>query len=195
MLKVGITGGIGSGKTTVCKVFMLLGVPVYFADDEAKRLLDTSVKVKDSIVETFGENVLAETGCIDRKKLAALVFNNKEELSKLNMIVHPAVAAHFEAWLAENKNAPYMLKEAAILFESNAYKAVDKIITVTAPLELRIQRAMERDGVDRETIVQRINNQLSDDEKIKRSDFVIYNDEQKLVIPQVLHIHEQLLKS
>ncbi len=194
MLKIGITGGIGSGKTTICKVFQLLGIPVYFADDEAKKLLDTSFEVKINIISTFGKEVIDANGIIDRKILASKVFNNKENLEKLNSIVHPAVAKHFENWLHENKSAKYILKEAAILFESNANKAVDKIITVTAPIELKIQRAMQRDNTDRTAIEQRIKNQQSDEEKIKRSHFVIYNDEQQLLIPQIIDIHHKLIK-
>jgi dephospho-CoA kinase len=194
MLKIGITGGIGSGKTTVCKVFQLLGIPVYFADDEAKKLLNTAIEIKTNIINTFGNEVVDANGIIDRKILASKVFNNKENLEKLNGIVHPAVAKHFENWLNENKSAKYILKEAAILFESNAYKAVDKVITVTAPIELKIQRAIQRDNTDRTTIEQRIKNQLSDEEKIKRSHFVIHNDEQQLLIPQIIDIHHKLIK-
>jgi dephospho-CoA kinase len=194
MLKIGITGGIGSGKTTVCKVFKLLGIPIYFADDEAKKILDTSIDVKTNIINTFGIEVIDTNGIIDRKKLALKIFNNKENLEKLNSIVHPAVAKHFENWLHENKSAKYILKEAAILFESKAYKAVDKVITVTAPIELKIQRAMQRDNTDRASIEQRIKNQLSDEEKIKRSHFIIYNDEQQLLIPQIIDIHHKLIK-
>jgi dephospho-CoA kinase len=194
MLKIGITGGIGSGKTTVCKVFKLLGIPIYFADDEAKKILDTSIDVKTNIINTFGIEVIDTNGIIDRKKLALKIFNNKENLEKLNSIVHPAGAKHFENWLHENKSAKYILKEAAILFESKAYKAVDKVITVTAPIELKIQRAMQRDNTDRASIEQRIKNQLSDEEKIKRSHFIIYNDEQQLLIPQIIDIHHKLIK-
>lgn len=195
MLKIGITGGIGSGKTTACKVFQLLGVPVYYADEEAKKLLDENPEVKKSIVETFGNEVTDDKGRIDRKKLAALVFNNKEHLEKLNNIVHPAVAKHFEDWLKNNHTAKYILKEAAILFESGAYKITDKVITVVAPLELKIVRAMQRDNTDRLTIEQRIKNQLGDEEKIKRSQFIIQNDELQLLIPQVIAIHQQLMRS
>ncbi len=194
MLKIGITGGIGSGKTTICKVFQLLGVSVYYADEEAKRLLDVNDEVKKCVIKTFGNEVTDSKGFIDRKILAALVFNDKENLEKLNNIVHPAVGKHFENWLKENQSAKYILKEAAILFESNAYKVVDKIITVVAPLELKIHRAMQRDKTDRTTIEQRINNQISDEERIKKSQFVIHNDELQLLIPQIMDIHQQLMK-
>jgi len=195
MIQVGITGGIGSGKTTVCKVFELLGVPVYYADDEAKHLLDFNHEVKTSIVSYFGKEVLNEDGAINRKKLASFVFNDKGKLEKLNSIVHPAVAAHFEGWITRHSHYPYILKEAAILFESNINTAIDKVITVTAPVELKINRAMQRDKITREQVEQRMQNQMSDEEKIKRSQFVIYNDEQQLLIPQILTIHSLLVKS
>ncbi len=194
MIKVGITGGIGSGKTTICRLFELLGIPVYYSDDESKQLLDSNMDVKAGIVKTFGNDLLSESGLIDKKKLASLVFNNKEALEKLNSIVHPAVRAHFENWLNQHSAQKYILKEAAILFESNAYKRVDKIITVTAPAEMKISRAMHRDKISREQVEHRMMNQISDEKKINRSEFVIYNDEQKLLIPQVINIHNQLNK-
>jgi len=192
MLKLGITGGIGSGKTTVCRLFELLGIPVYYADDESKKLLEEDQLVKEQVIKTFSDSILNDLGTIDRKKLAAIVFNNKEQLEKLNAILHPAVGQHFENWL-KKQNAVYILKEAAILFESGAYKQVDKVLTVVAPLELKIQRTMKRDGVSREVVKKRIELQMSDEEKIKRSDFVITNNEQELLIPQVLSLHKQLI--
>lgn len=192
MLKLGITGGIGSGKTTVCKLFELLGIPVYFSDEESKKLLTEDLTVKHQVLALFGNTILDEEKNIDRKKLASIVFNNKEQLEKLNAILHPAVGVHFEEWLKKQKT-PYILKEAAILFESGAYKQVDKIVTVVAPLELKIQRTMKRDGSSKEAITSRMQLQLPDEEKIKRSDFVIQNDEQTLLIPQVLAIHSTLI--
>jgi len=192
MLKVGITGGIGSGKTTVCKVFETLGVPVYYADLEAKKIQEEDAEVKGAILKEFGENILNASGAIDRAKLAAIVFNDKDKLQKLNNIVHPAVANHFNNWLAANKTSKYTLQEAAILFESGVYKRVDKIISVIAPVDIRISRTVQRDNISAELVQQRMNNQISDEEKIKRSDFIIYNDEQQLLIPQVIRIHEQL---
>jgi len=192
MLKVGITGGIGSGKTTVCKVFETLGVPVYYADLEAKKLQEQDAEVKGAILKEFGENILNASGSIDRAKLAAIVFNDKDKLQKLNNIVHPAVANHFNNWLTTNKTSKYTLQEAAILFESGVYKRVDKIISVIAPIDIRILRTAKRDNISEELVQQRMKNQISDEEKIKRSDFIIYNDEQQLLIPQVIRIHEQL---
>lgn len=192
MLKLGITGGIGSGKTTVCRLFELLGISVYYADEESKKLLDEDKEVKKQVVDIFGNPILNDAGSIDRKKLAGIVFNNKERLEKLNSILHPAVGLHFENWLKKQKS-PYILKEAAILFESGAFKQVDKVLTVVAPLELKIQRTMKRDGVSKEDVESRIKLQMSDEEKIKRSDFVINNNEQELLIPQVLALHNQLI--
>ncbi len=193
MLKIGITGGIGSGKTTVCKVFELFGVPVYYADDEAKKILDANTEVKEQIAQLFGVEIFDNTQLVDRKKLAALVFNDKKKLEQLNSIVHPAVGRHFENWLQEYASSKYILKEAAILFESDAYRAVDKVIAVVAPVELKIMRVMKRDKSTRQQIEQRMNNQLSDDEIIKRSQYLIHNDEQQLTIPQIINIHKQLI--
>jgi len=191
MIKIGITGGIGSGKTTVSKVFETLGIPVYYADTEAKKIIDTE-EVKNAIVKLFGSNVLTPPNNINRKQLAELVFNDKTKLRQLNSLVHPAVAKHFEQW-AENQNTPYVLKEAAILFESGANKQVDKTIVVTAPLQLRIKRVCDRDKVGEQEVLNRINNQMNEDEKIKLSDFVIVNDEKELIIPQVIGIHKKIL--
>lgn len=192
MIKVGITGGIGSGKTIVCQVFELFGVPVYYSDEESKKLLDADAEVKKQIISTFGNAVINEQGNVDRKKLAAIVFADKSKLQLLNGIMHPAVAKHFDEWVKNNSEHKYILKEAAILFESGANKLVDKIITVTAPEELKIKRAMKRDNITEEQVKQRMKNQWTDAEKMKLSDFVIYNDETQLLIPQILAIHEKL---
>ena len=194
MIKVGITGGIGSGKTMVCKVFELLGISVYYSDEESKKLLDNDIKVKEQIINIFGDAIINEAGNIDRKKLSAAVFGDKEKLKLLNGIVHPAVAKHFEEWLNVHSTDKYILKEAAILFESGANKLVDEVITVTAPVSLKIQRAMQRDKIAEEQVVLRMKNQWSDEEKIKLSQFVIYNDEEQLLIPQIIKIHQSLSK-
>ena len=195
MIKVGITGGIGCGKTTVCKIFELLDVPVYYADDEAKKLLDSNEDVKKNIIKSFGNNVLDDLGNIDKKKLASLVFNDKAKLETLNSIVHPAINEHFLNWQKKYSSKKYILKEAAILFESGAYKLVDKVIAVIAPLELKINRAMKRDTITREQVMQRMSNQIKDEEIIKRSQFIIHNDEQQLLIPQIISLHKQLMES
>ena len=191
MVKIGITGGIGSGKSTVCKVFELLGVPVYYADDVAKMLLD-SAKIKEELVNLFGNSILSEQNTVDRKKMSALVFNNKENLDKLNAIIHPAVGIHFEEWLKVQEGNKYIVKEAAILFESGAYKQVDEVITVIAPVELKLKRVMLRSGYTVEQVKERMLNQMNDDEKVKRSQYIIVNDEEQLIIPQILKIHDIL---
>ena len=195
MIKVGITGGIGTGKTTVCKVFEQLGVSVYYADDESKKLLDSDRELKENIALYFGKEILFPTGIIDRKKLATLVFKDKVKLEKLNSFIHPRVYAHFLKWCDTHVKEKYILKEAAILFETALDKQLDKIITVTAPRELKISRVVKRDRVNAEDVLKRMNSQMSDEEKIKLSQFVIYNDEQQLVLPQVLQIHEQLSRA
>ncbi|MBA3970914.1 MAG: dephospho-CoA kinase [Bacteroidetes bacterium] len=192
MKKIGITGGIGSGKTTVCRVFELLGVPVYYSDQESKNILASDKSIRIKLLENFSNNILDADDLIDRKKLASLVFNNKIALEQLNSILHPAVGKHFEEWLKHQKS-PYIIKEAAILFESGAYKQVDKVIAVIAPLELRLARLLKRDQNSREEIQQRIEKQMSDEERIKRSDVVLVNDEQELLIPQVVKLHQSFL--
>ncbi len=192
MLKIGITGGIGSGKTTVCRLFEIMGVPVYYSDEVSKELLRSDAEVKAFVINAFGDTIIDQHGAVDRKKLAAIVFNNKFELDKLNAILHPAVALHFVNWLTK-QTSDYILKETAILFESGAYKNLDQVIAVVAPLELKISRSIKRDGVSKDAILARIQNQLNDEEKIKRSSFVIYNDEAQLLMPQVLMIHQQLV--
>ncbi|MCW3071326.1 MAG: dephospho-CoA kinase [Bacteroidetes bacterium] len=191
MIRVGITGGIGSGKSTVCRVFEVLGIPVYYADAEAKKLLDDPA-ILAILLEKFGKEIF-DGDHIDRKKLAAVVFSDPEKLAFLNSIIHPAVKKHFLDWCDAHSDARYVLKEAAILFESEAYKQVQKVITVTAPAEVRIARVMKRDGTAREEVEKRIASQLNDEEKIKRSDFVLLNDEQQSLIPEILKIHQKLM--
>jgi len=190
MLKVGITGGIGSGKSTVAKIFELLGVPVYYADDAAKKLMSSDLILKQKIQEYFGENIY-QNNILDRKALAALVFNAPEKLTLLNSFVHPATIADAEAWMLA-QTAPYIIKEAAILFESGSHKQLDKIIGVSAPLPLRVQRAMQRDNISAEQIMERVARQMNEEEKMRLCDHVIYNDEQQLLIPQVIALHQQL---
>ncbi|MCE3280536.1 MAG: dephospho-CoA kinase [Bacteroidetes bacterium] len=190
MIIAGITGGIGSGKSTVCAVFELLGVPVYYADEESKRLFHEP-SVADMVLEKFGKAILKD-GVIDRKLLGSIVFNDPQKLLMLNEIMHPAVKEHFNKWCALHRDSAYVLKEAAILFESDSYKSVQKIITVTAPVELRIARVIKRDQALREDVMKRIASQISDEEKIKRSDFVLVNDEKELLIPEIIKIHQEL---
>ncbi len=191
MIKVGITGGIGSGKTTVSKVFELLDIPVYYADDEAKNILNENDVVKKEVIKIFGTEILENT-IINRQKLAALVFASTEKLDKLNSIIHPAVAKHFQEWVKLQKSK-YIIKEAAILFESGANKQVDKVITVSAPIDLRIKRVCSRDNVSETDVLKRINSQMTDEQRENLSDFIIINDENTLVIPQVLAIHQKII--
>jgi len=170
---IGLTGGIGSGKTMVAEYFKSLGIPVYIADKEARQLM-TSDNIINALSNEFGKDIL-ENGIINREKLAQLVFNNPKKLQKLNSIVHPEVKKHFHNWVEKHKNYPFVVKEAAILFESGSYKYCDTIITVTAPLETRLKRVMKRDKTDRESVLKRIENQWTDEQRIAKSNYVIHN--------------------
>lgn len=172
---IGLTGGIGSGKTTVANYLLSKGIPVYISDVEAKKVM-ASPEIINQIIAVFGTDIIGEDNSLNRDKLASIVFNHPDKLKQLNAIVHPAVKKHFEQWVGNNKNFPYIVKEAAILFESGSYKDCDAIITVCAPLESRIARVLERDGTTREKVLQRINNQISDDERIAKSQYVITNE-------------------
>ena len=186
---IGLTGGIGSGKTTIANEFLSLGIPVYIADDEARKLMQ-STEVIDAIRTVFG-NTIFENNILNREKLAEIVFSDPEKLAKLNAIVHPAVKKHFDEWLLNHKDAPFVIYEAAILFESGGYKNCDLIISVTAPLETRIQRVIDRDKTTREQVLKRINMQWDDEKRIAKSDFVINNvniDETKSEIVKILKI-------
>ena len=190
--KVGITGGIGSGKSTVAQVFSTLGVPVYYADDAAKHIMNVDPAVKEAIITLFGEEVY-EGGTLQRKTLSAKVFNDKDKLAQLNAIVHPATIRFGNEWL-ERQTYPYAIKEAALLFETGTAAQLDFIIGVYAPDTLRIHRVMERDGVSRELVKQRMEKQIQEQIKMRLCDAVIVNNDQEMVIPQVLALHEQLLE-
>ena len=192
ILKIGITGGIGSGKSTVAKVFEMLGIPVYYADDAAKKLMNEDVFLKKQLIDAFGKEIY-QNGVLNRSSLSELVFNNPEKLVQLNGIVHPATIANAEYWM-QQQHSVYAIKEAAILFESGANKYVDKVIGVFAPVQLRISRVMQRDNSTQEAVIARMNKQMEEEKKMKLCDYVIINDEQELVIPQVLKIHEAILK-
>lgn len=171
---IGLTGGIGSGKSTVAKYLISKEVPVYIADDEARKLMQSKAVI-NAIVKVFGPEVLGNDGLLDRKALANIVFNDKEKLALLNGIVHPKVKKHFEAWVEKNKTHPFVVKEVAILFETQGHLQCDKTILVTAPLDVRIERTMKRDDVTKEEVLIRIQNQLPDEEKVKLADYVIQN--------------------
>lgn len=174
---IGLTGGIGSGKTTIANHFMAAGIPVYIADDEARKIMQ-SAGIIGEIKKTFG-SVVFENGILNRQKLAEIVFNNPEKLKLLNSIIHPAVKKHFENWVLNHNKNQFIIYEAAILFESGSYKKCDKIITVTAPLETRIQRVIQRDNTSRENVLKRINSQWDDNQRIAKSDFVVENNDPK----------------
>lgn len=171
---IGLTGGIGSGKTTIANHFKSLGIPIYIADEEAKKLMQSDEIVK-AIKETFGAD-LFENDILNRGKLAEAVFNDPDKLKQLNAIVHPAVKKHFKQWILEHNEFPAVIYEAAILFESGSYKDFDTIITVTAPIETRIQRVIARDNTSREQVLKRIEAQWTDEQRISKSDFVIENE-------------------
>jgi dephospho-CoA kinase len=189
MLKIGITGGIGSGKTTVAKVFETLGIPVYYADDAAKQLMNTDEALKQKIKEQFGEESY-ENGLLNRKYIASIVFNNPDKLAILNSLTHPATIAAANEWIGK-QTSPYILKEAALLFESGSDKGLDYIIGVSAPYALRLQRVMQRDNTAAEEVEKRMARQLDEEKKMKRCNFIIVNDESQAVIPQVLVLDKQ----
>ncbi|QNN40350.1 dephospho-CoA kinase [Pedobacter roseus] len=196
MYKVGITGGIGSGKTTACKVFEVLGIPVFYADTVAKEIMTQDALLVESVKAAFGNESYFEDGKINNKHIAGIVFNNEQALAQLNALVHPAVFRAFDAWEASiPSTVSYTLKEAAILFESGSYKLCDTTILVTAPYEIKLKRLMQRDGITEEQVKARMDKQLSDEEKAKMADHFIVNDEQQPIIEQVLALHQQLLKS
>ena len=192
MLRVGITGGIGSGKSTVSKIFEVLGIPVYYADDASKRLLNENEELKEKLKSVFGKDSYINEE-LNRSYISSVVFNNPGKLELLNSIVHPATIKDAEEWM-NKQTAPYAIKEAALIFESGAQEHLDKVIGVYAPAALRIQRVMKRDNVKREEVISRMNKQLDEKIKMMLCDFVIHNDEQQLVIPQVLAINEKLLQ-
>ena len=193
MLKIGLTGNMGSGKTTVSKIFEILGIPVFYADDEAKNVMVTDNQLVDDIRSAFGEPAYFSDGTLNRKHISAIVFNNKAELAKLNSIVHPAVFRAFDTWLKNHSHSAYVVKEAALLFESDSYKLCDYTIMVQAPGEQRVKRVMERDGLTREEVERRNSNQFSEEKKTELADHTIKNDETQLVIPQVLALHQVFL--
>jgi len=192
MLKVGITGGIGSGKTTICEIFTQLGIPVFHSDAEANKLLNTA-EVIDFYKKEFGEIVFSN-GLLDKQKVANLIFKNPEALQKVNGFIHPLVNKNFKDWTLSQKNCNYVIKESALLLEGNNRGDLSYIVLVLAPLELRIKRVMLRDQTDENAILERIKNQTSDDEKMKLADFIISNDVQSLVLPQILTLHKMFLK-
>lgn len=194
-LQIGITGGIGSGKSLVCKIFNLLGISVYDADSHAKALMTTDGILVTQIQKEFGDLSYHKDGSLNREWLASHVFSGTDKLQRLNSLVHPRVGADYQRWLEAHPEEPYVLKEAALLFESGSYRLLDKIIVVSAPEEVRRVRVLKRDPHRTvEQFKEIVEKQLSEAEKMQRADYLIVNDDKKLVIPQVLHIHEELIK-
>lgn len=189
MLKIGLTGGIGSGKSTVAKIFEVLGVPVYYADDAAKELMNTDPQIKEAIKKIFGADAY-QAEKLNRSYLASIVFADEKKLETLNALIHPATINASNAWM-EKQSAPYIIKEAALLFESDAYKYLDAVIGVSSPLPQRIKRVMERDNTSEDEILKRINRQMNEEEKLKRCQFIIHNDESTLLIPQVIELDKK----
>ena len=188
---VGLTGGIGSGKSTVASLFEKKGVPVYYSDDEAKALMVNSPEIIEKIKHAFGEAAF-QNKQLNRPYLAGIVFGNEEKLKQLNSIVHPAVKAHFRNWI-ENQNSNYVIQENPLIFENNSQAEFDYIVLVTAPLEVRIERVINRDGSDREAVLKRIENQLSDEQKRREAHFIIENQNLDETVKQVAEIHKGLL--
>jgi dephospho-CoA kinase len=194
MFKVGITGNIGSGKTTVCKIFEVLGIPVFYADDEAKKVMVADDLLIDGIKQTFGNESYFADGALNRKHIAGIVFNNNDELIKLNSLVHPAVFRAFDKWVLQfDDTVPYVMKEAALLFESDSYKMCDRTIMVSAPLDLRIKRVTHRDGISAEEVQSRNARQFTEEKKREMANDLIINDDTQLVIAQVLKLHQLYL--
>ena len=192
MRMIGLTGGIGSGKTTVAKIFATLGIPVFNADETAKELMQSNPLLKQQLIQQFGAEVYLN-GQLNKAYLSNIVFNDTYQLNLLNSIVHPASIQAAWDWAAQ-QNASYLIKEAALIFESNAAEGLDQVIGVTAPIPLRIHRVMQRDQCTKAEVEIRMRNQVSDSIKMKLCDWVLHNNDQELLIPQVLKIHESLLK-
>ena len=191
-IRLGITGGMGSGKSTVAAIFATLGIPVYQADDAAKRLMNEDETLKEQLKKHFGEAAYTN-GRLNRSYMATEVFNSKNKLALLNSIVHPATISDGEKWM-QQQTAPYAIKEAAIIFESGSQRWLDYIIGVYAPVTLRIYRSMKRDAISKEEVNARLNRQMDDDIKMKLCDTVIINDEQQALLPQVMKVHTAILQ-
>jgi len=192
MLRTGLTGNIGSGKSAVASVFSSIGVPVFHADEESKKFLKNP-DIIEQIIVLLGKEI-AVTGMIDNRQLASVVFGSTEALNKLNSLLHPLVMKDFNTWLQNQAGAPYVVMEAAILFETSYSKEFDYIIHISCPEETAIERVVKRDGLSREMVIERIKHQIKNDDKARMSDFVIINDGTSLLIPQVIAIHKKLLQ-
>lgn len=193
MLKIGVTGGIGSGKTTVCRIFETLGIPVFYADTVAKEIMVTDPVLVAGVTDAFGMESYFKDGNLNKQHIAGIVFNNAAELEKLNALVHPAVFRAFDAWVSTLRHVPYVIKEAALLFESQSHKMCHKNILVMAAHEVRLARVMQRDGVTADMVKARMDKQFTDEQKLKMSDYQILNNETDSLILQVLELHQLFL--
>jgi dephospho-CoA kinase len=191
MIRVGLTGGIGSGKTTVAKVFQTVGIPVYFSDTKGKYLMSHSAEIKTKLIKIFGQQAILSDNSSNRQFLANEVFTNQDKLKILNSIVHPVVMDDFEKWASEQQS-PYVINESAILFESGIYKQLDKNIVVMADKQIRIERTIRRDKISKQQVLERIHNQTDDETRKKLADFFISNNNNDMIINQVLKIHYKL---
>jgi len=194
MKKIGITGGIGSGKTTVCEIFKLLGVPVFHADAEAKNLQNNDLQIRELLINLFGKHIYSLDGMLDRKKLAMLIFNDSAALANVNAIIHPAVRQSFQKWTDNHLDRSYILYEAAVLLESGYASDFDRNILVLADEKLRIDRVIRRDNISEALVKQRINNQMPDSQKIKIVDYILENNNEKLLFPQIIEL-DKLIRS
>jgi dephospho-CoA kinase len=191
-LRIGLTGGIGSGKSTVAKVFEVLGIPVYYADEAARHIMNADPLLREQLIQHFGSGAY-DNGILNRKYLAGIVFNDPAKLELLNSLVHPATIRDGEQWM-QQQITPYAVKEAALIFESGSQSQLDYVIGVSAPDALRIHRTMQRDHITRDDVIARMNKQVKQVIKMRLCDFVVVNDEQSAVMPQVMSLHEELLK-
>ena len=191
MLRIGLTGGIGSGKSTVARIFEILGIPVYYADDAAKQLMNNDAELRAAIINSFGEKAYAGEE-LDRSYLASIVFDDPKKLEQLNALTHPATISDANKWM-KRQTSPYIIKEAALIFESGSNQHLDLVIGVSAPIDLRIKRVMQRDNISDDVVRARIARQMDEEMKMKLCDFVLQNNEKQLLIPQVLHLHHSLL--
>jgi dephospho-CoA kinase len=193
MLRIGLTGGIGSGKSTVARIFSVLGIPIYSADDASKRLMAEDAELRNSIISSFGNESYTD-GILNRRYLSDQVFNDSEKIKLLNSLVHPVTLRDAAEWMKKQKT-PYVIKEAALIFESGSQKMLDYVIGVKAPLALRIERTMKRDNVTLHEVNARIDLQMDEEEKLHLCDYLIVNDEKQMLIPQVLALHEKFLNT
>jgi len=189
--RLGITGGIGSGKTSVCRVFSVLNIPVFSADKAANEIMENDAVIRDKLNLIAGKDLYLK-GNLDRMTLASLIFNDRAILEKVNTLIHPAVFDRFTSWVLK-QDSPYVIMEAAILFESGGRRFVDKVATLTAPVEQRIERVIQRNRLTREQVMDRMKNQIDDELRISQSDFIISNAENDMIIPAVLQIHTEIL--